>query len=175
MERKLKQSCKNMLQVKGGEWKGKRIFCLPDSSVHQVRYGASFEVELMVGHKVVLRILSRAHIFCIQAHARVTWHFRTVHTGVWCTWLVAKPASRSPHAYSLTAASLWCCQGNRLAGKQLSGHEGLLHHLRVRVGMRMWVGQCEGVWMEMGVSMSIRVDRELFLDRNVSIKRSWRF
>lgn len=43
----------------------KQIFCLQDSSVHQVRYGARFEVELMVRHKAVLGILSRAYILCI--------------------------------------------------------------------------------------------------------------
>lgn len=148
-----------------------------DLSVHQVRYGARFEVKLMVWDKTVLRILSRANILCIQAHARVTWHLWAVHTGVWCAWLVAEPASRSPQDYSLTAASFWCCQGNRFAWKQLSGHEGFLHHLRVsmRVGMRVWVGQREGVWMEMGVGVCIRVDRELLLHRNVSIQGPWRF
>lgn len=45
--------------------KRKQISCLPDSSVHQVRYGARLEVELMVWHKAVLGILPRAYILCI--------------------------------------------------------------------------------------------------------------
>ena len=35
------------------------------------------------------------------------------------------------------------------------------------------MGQCEGVWVEVGVS--IRVDGELFLDRDVSIEGPWGF
>lgn len=68
---------------KGADLRGLTyIFCLPDLSVNQMRYGASFEVELMIGHKAVLGILPCAHILYIQAHARVTRHLRAMHTGV---------------------------------------------------------------------------------------------
>lgn len=61
LKAQLKQQCATTLQIRGG---GKT-----PSSVHQVGYGARFEVELMIGHKTVLGILSRAHILRIQAHA----------------------------------------------------------------------------------------------------------
>lgn len=38
---------------------------LSGSSIHEVGYGAGFEVELMIGHEAVLWILPRAYIFCI--------------------------------------------------------------------------------------------------------------
>lgn len=35
-------------------------------------YGAGFEIELMIGHKVMMRSFAGAHVAGVKAHAHVT-------------------------------------------------------------------------------------------------------
>lgn len=96
----------------------------------------------MVGDKGVLGVFTCAQVFAVQAHARVTRYLGAVHTGVRRTRLVTEPAPRPPQACSVAIGYHGRRHGNRLAGKQLSGHEGFLHHLGVRgsEGVRVYVG-----------------------------------
>lgn len=49
-----------------------RAGCVSGLSIYEVGYGAGFKIELMIGHKVMMRIFAGAHIAGVEAHARVT-------------------------------------------------------------------------------------------------------
>lgn len=44
---------------------------VPGLSIYEVRYGAGFKIELVIGHKVMVRVFAGTHVAGIKAQACV--------------------------------------------------------------------------------------------------------